>query len=174
MDESKQIEMEIERLQRGELNLEGTRSLAAKIGKAGFLRGVPTLLALIKHDDEIVRYNAIVSLSFDLRCDSAASELMRLLRRDSDPDCRDAAADGLGSLFRNSHNQIILRTLGEAALKDPDEDIRSAAYMAILNVRGLSDHDRLDLLRGPRLPVDEEFVHTMLRDANEANPETQG
>lgn len=120
------------------------------------------MLDLLRHEDPIVRYNAVVSLSFDFRYLQASEPILEILAKDTDIDCRDAAADGLKTLFRNTKDGRVLKALGDAALNDPDEDVRSAAYMAFLEVNGVSDEEHVEMLRGPRLPVDSARISKML------------
>ena len=160
----KDLEKELEKWRRGRATLEEIRSLPPRLGKSDFAPGIPVVLKLLDHEDEIVRYNAVVSLSFDFQYKPALQGLVKVLAEDPDGDCRDAAADGLAFLFRNSKNCVVLEALGNAALSDSDKDVRSAAYMALLNVNGVSDEEHSRMLRGPRRLVDPAQVNAILKE----------
>jgi HEAT repeat protein len=163
MDESKNdLDVILEDLRLGQASLDQIISLSRDIGKQRLERGIPALLQLIDHDDEIVRYNAAMSLGFDLHYKPATSKLLAMLSADLDEDVRDVAAGALRCLWQNTKNPQILAALANASLNDPDEDVRKAAYLALLIVNGVSSEEHLRLLRAGRLPVDLKRVKSIV------------
>ena len=146
----------------GEMSPEETGDIAREVGQRNLLSGVPLLLKLLDHPDDIVRYNAILSLTFDLHQRSATEKLLSIATNDEDEDCRGAAAAGLGHLFQNSRDPRILAALGKLALNDPDEDVRRAAYKYLLIVNGVSREEHLTLLRDTSIETDPQVVEQIL------------
>ncbi|HKM48805.1 MAG TPA: HEAT repeat domain-containing protein [Terriglobales bacterium] len=146
----------------GKMSLEETADIAREIGKRGLLSGVPLLLKLLQHTDCIVRYNAILSLAFELHQKSATEKLLSIAANDEDDDCRRGAAAGLGHLFQNSRDRRIIAALGNLALNDPDEYVRRSSYKYLLIVNGVSNDEHLSLLRDTSIEVDPEVVEQIL------------
>ena len=144
------------------MSLEETSDIAREIGHRRLLSGVPLLLRLLEYSDCIVRYNAILSLTFNLHQTSATEKLLSIAVDDEDEDCRRAAGAGLGSLFQNSRDPRILAALGNLALNDLDESVRRSAYINLLRVNGVSREEELSLLRGTSLEVEREVVEQIL------------
>jgi HEAT repeat protein len=144
-----------------QLSLEDTRDLARELGQRKFERGVPILLKLLDDSDYIVRYNAVVSIGFDLHQESAAKRLLVLAENDEDDDCRRAAA-AVGNLLQNSRDPRALSALGKLARSDPDEDVRRAAYKSLLIVNGVTQEEHLNLIRDNSIEVDAEIVEQIL------------
>ena len=122
-------------------------------------------MQLLGHEDEIVRYNAANSLAFEFHYVPASQELLTMLARDGDADCRRVAAAALGNLLQNKNEPRILAALAESALTDPDEYVRSSAYKALQIVHGVSRDEHLRLLRQERLAVDSSRVFAILGQA---------
>lgn len=156
------IENLIVRWRSGKMDKRELRSLPTSIGRAGYQSGIPILLELAANEDEIVRYNALMSLSFKLRYQPAKDLLCSVLQKDPDEDCRDAAAGGLGYLFDKSKECTLIRLLGTVCFSDPDEDVRRSAYAAMLRVSGLANENQLNLQTGPRPPVNESVAKEIL------------
>ena len=152
----------LESWQQGRASLEEVRALAADLGNEHYTEGIPGLMRLLDHDDEIVRYNAVNSLAFEFHHKPVAERLLAMLAGDSDDDCRRVAAGGLGALFQNSRDGRILAALGHSALNDPEEYVRSSAYKSLQIVNGVSREQHLELLRDQSLSVDPARVQTIL------------
>jgi HEAT repeats len=146
----------------GEMSFEETSDLAREIGKRKLLSGVPLLLKLLDYPDCIVRYNAILALTFRLHQKSATEKLLSMAANDEDEDCRDAAAAGVGHLFQNSRDPRILAALGKLALNDPNENVRRSAYTYLLIVNGVSNEEHLNLLRDTSIETDPQVVEQIL------------
>jgi HEAT repeat protein len=154
MEPQKNLEQALESWQHGRASLEHVRALAADLGNEHYAPGIPALIQLLDHDDEIVRYNAVMSLAFEFHHKPVANRLLAMLADDPDDDCRGIAAGALGSLFQNSRDRRILVALGRAALNDPEEYVRSSAYKSLQIVNGVSREEHLELLRSQSLSVD--------------------
>ena len=161
-NEESRIRQRLEAWSQGRSSIEEARSLAADIGNQHYSQGISALMELIDHDDEIVRYNAAMSLSFELQYSPAANKLLRMLAEDPDEDCKDMAAGALASIFRDSREPRILLALGKAALEDPDEGVRTLAYRGLLRVNGLSADEQLQLLPEQNLLIDRDRVESIL------------
>lgn len=164
MEMQKNLEQALESWQQGRASLEEVRALAADLGNEHYAEGIPGLMQLLDHDDEIVRYNAVNSLAFEFHYKPAAEKLLAMMAGDSDDDCRRVAAGGLGSLFQNSRDRRILAALGHSALNDPEEHVRSSAYKSLRIVNGVSPDQHLELLRDQSLSVDPARVESILTD----------
>jgi HEAT repeat protein len=156
------LDVALENLRLGRASLDQIIKLSRDIGKQRLERGIPVLLQLLDHDDVIVRYNAAMSLGFNLHYKPATSKLLAMLSGDLDEDVRDVAAGALRSLWPNTRSPQILVALANAALNDPDEHVREAAYLALLIVNGVSNEEHLRLLRAGPLPVDPERVKSIV------------
>ena len=156
------LEQALESWRQGRASLEQVRSLAADLGNQHFAPGIPGLIQLLEHKDEIVRYNAVNSLAFEFHHKPVADQLLAMLTRDPDDDCRRVAAAALGSLFQNSRDRRILAALGQVTLNDPEEYVRSSAYKALQIVNGVSREEHLALLRSQSLSVDPARVEGIL------------
>ena len=152
---------------KGILPLDDIRTLAAELGNHHHVRGAPVLVELLSHEDAIVRYNAAMSLGFELRHKPATSRLLEMLSKDADVDARDAAAGALANLGLNSRDPQSLRALGEAALNDQDDGVRRSAYRALIIVNGVTAEQHLKLLQSDRGPVDEARVRHILHETAE-------
>jgi HEAT repeat protein len=86
------LEQVLENWRQGRALLEEVRSLAADLGNEHYAAGVPDLIQLLEHDDEIVRYNAANSLAFEFHYEPSAGRLLAMLASDPDDDCRRVAA----------------------------------------------------------------------------------
>lgn len=161
------IERALQGWRGGRASLEEIRALSREIASAHYDPGIPALTQLLNHEDEIVRYNAVVALGFDFGYRPATERLLEMLANDNDVDCRDAAAGSLRMLWENSKNPRVLKALGHAALCDWDDDVRKAAYMALVVVNGLPREEYLQLLTHKRLPVDEREVKAILSTISE-------
>jgi hypothetical protein len=143
-------------------SLEEVRALAAEIGNQHWARATPVLIELLSHEDAIVRYNAINSLSFELNERLAEQKVLNILGSDQDEDCRRVSAGALGYLFQNTRNREVLTALANAAMSDSDDDVRGAAYKALLIVSGVSREEHLELLRKEVVNVDPERVRSIV------------
>jgi hypothetical protein len=138
------------------------RDLAARIGDQKYLAGGPCLILLLRHDDPIVRYHAVVSLGFDLRFKAATDALIDILEGDPDTECRDAAAGSLRAIWQNFRERWIMQRLSKAALDNPDENVRKSAYFALIVVNGISDEEYLELLQHDRRPVNPDHAREIV------------
>jgi len=162
MEPQNSLNQSLERWQHGQASLEQVRALAADLGNAHHSGGIPALMQLLDHDDEIVRYNAANSLAFEFHHKLAAEKLLVMLAGDPDDDCRGVAAGGLGTLFQNTKDHGVLAALGHAALSDPDAYVRSSAYKSLQIVNGVSRDQHLELLKDQSLSVDPARVKSIL------------
>jgi HEAT repeat protein len=162
MEPQKNLEQALESWQHGRASLEHVRALAADLGNEHYAPGIPALIQLLDHDDEIVRYNAVMSLAFEFHHKPVANRLLAMLADDPDDDCRGIAAGALESLFQNSRDRRILVALGRAALNDPEEYVRSSAYKSLQIVNGVSREEHLELLRSQSLSVDPARVEAIV------------
>jgi len=162
MEPQNSLEQALEGWQHGQASLQEVRALAADLGNEHYSPGVPALMQLLGYGDEIVRYNAAMSLSYEFHHKPAAEALLAMLAGDPDDDCRRVAAGGLGALFQNTRNGRILAALGHAALNDSDEYVRSAAFKSLLIVNGVSRDQHLELLRDQSQSVDPARVQSIL------------
>lgn len=112
-----------------------------------------------------MRYNAANSLAFDFHYLPASGELLTMLARDRDADCRRVAAAALGNLLQNKNDRRTLEALAEAALTDSDEDVRRSAYKSLQIVHGVGRDEQLKLLRDEHLAVDSSRVFAILEEA---------
>ena len=154
----------------GRASLAEIRSLAADIGNHRYAPGVSTLLQLLDHEDEIVRYNAAMALGFDLNHKPATNKLLAMLAEDADEDVRDVAAGALRTLWQDTKDLQVLEGLAKAALTDADEGVRRAAYKAMLVVDGIPREQHLHLLTNASLPVDTARVWAILSSIREHDP----
>jgi len=161
------LEQALEKWRQGRASLEDVRSLVVDTGNQHFLPGIPALVQLLDHEDEIVRYHAAMSLGFDLHHKPATDRLLAMLAKDSDEDCRDAAAGALKILWQNTKDPRVLNALAEAALNDSDEDVRSSAYEALIIVNGVSREEHLRLVTSPRPQVDPGRVKAILAEISQ-------
>jgi len=164
MEAENGLEQALESWRQGRASLEQVRSLAADLGNQHYAQGIPELIELLKHDDEIVRYNAVNSLAFEFHHKPVADQLLAMLTGDPDDDCRRVAAGALGSLFQSSRDHRILAALGQAALNDPERYVRSSAYKSLQIVNGVSRDEHLELLRSQNLSVDPAHVNAILAE----------
>lgn len=158
------LERALEDWRQGRASLDQTRKLASELGERRFEAGIPALVQLLDHDDEIVRYHAAMSLGFDLDYRPATNKLLTMLAEDSDEDVRDCAAGALRALWQGSKDRNVLGALAKSALNDPDEDIRKSAYNALLIVNGVPREEHLELITGGGLPVDRQRVESILTE----------
>ncbi len=159
------LEQALDNWRQGRASLDEVRSLAADLGNQHFLPGIPAALELLEHEDEIVRYNAVMSLAFEFHHTPAADKLLAMLAGDPDEDCRRVAAGALGNLCQNTKDRRVLQALAKAALNDSDEDVRSSAYEALLIVNGVPRKEHLRLLTSDKnLQVDPDRVKTILAE----------
>jgi HEAT repeat protein len=142
------------------ISVDDTRSLAADIGNKQYFEGIPALMELLDDQDEIVRYNAAMSLGFEFQYKPAAAKLRLMLEKDSDEDSREMAAGALGSIFQDSKDPRYVSALGKAALDDPDEGVRISAYRALLRVSGPQWQG--ELLKPQAILVDRALVQSIL------------
>jgi HEAT repeat protein len=156
------LDVALETLQLGRASLDQVMKLSRDIGQRHLERGIPVLLELLDYDDEIVRYNAAMSLGFKLHYKPATSKLLAMLSGDVDEDVRDVAAGALRSLWPNTRSPQILMALANAALNDPNKGVRENAYLALLIVNGVSSEEHLRLLKSSSLPVDPERVKSIV------------
>jgi len=85
-----------------------------------------------------------------------------MLTEDTDEDVRDVAAGALSTLWQGTKDPHILRALAKAALNDRDEDVRNAAYKAMIIVDGVPREQYLEILTTESLRVDPVRVRAIL------------
>jgi len=165
-----EIEKKIAQWRKGELSIEMLRKLPVTIGRVGYQQAIPVLFELTLNGDEIVRYNAVMSLSFNLRWKAAKDLLCKVLEEDTDEDCRDAAAGGLGFLFEGNKDCGLIRVLARVSSADQDEDVRRSAFAALLRVSSRFQERDFPPRTGPRPPVDESALAEVLNECREDGP----
>jgi HEAT repeat protein len=164
MELDKTLSAMLEHWQYGQAPAEEIRKLASELGNRHYEPGISVLLQLLRHEDELVRYNAITSLAFEFHYLPASDELLKMTAQDNDADCRRVAAAAIGNLQQNTNDRRVLTVLAERALTDPDEYVRSSAYKALQIVRGVTREEHLKLLRDERLEVDPARIHRILEE----------
>jgi HEAT repeat protein len=158
------LEERIKDWKRGRLSTEEVQSLAADIGNTHTSEGIPELVRMLEHTDEIVRYNAVNSLCFEFHYVPVVGKLLDMLATDSDEDCRRVAAGGLGNLCANTKNRTVMSSLAKAVLGDRDEYVRTSAYKSVLIINGVSRDEHLELLRHEKLSIDLAKMNTILEE----------
>ncbi len=156
------LEKELENWRRGTASLKDIITLSRELGEQRHIPGIPALVEFLDHEDEIVRYNAAMSLGFNFEHRPATDKLAVMLCNDPDEDVRDVAAGALRVLWADSKNADILTVLAKAALNDPDQDVRKAAYLALIIVNGVSREEHLKLIMRERSPVDAACVESIM------------
>jgi len=117
----------LQKWRKGQTSLEDVRALSHGIGKQPFEPGIPALVQLLDHEDEVVRYSAGKALGF---------------------------AGALKVICQNTKEPLILKALAKSALTDPDEDLRNHAYKTLLFVNGVPREEHLQLLTDENVQVD--------------------
>lgn len=119
------------------------------------------LTALVDHPDPDIRSEAIRAMAFhgvifDWQSEPGKTllkNLVEILRHDTEVDSRRTAAAGLGSFFKGTHDQNIMRILFDVVTDDSEEDeVRAFAYTGFLDVVGVPVQDQpsaLTLKLGP-------------------------
>jgi HEAT repeat protein len=167
MNPDKSLDEALEAWRQRRASLAEVRSLAAAIGNQHYAPGIPALVQLLNHEDEIVRYNAAVSLAFEFHHTPAGEKLLSMLEKDPDEDCRDVGAVAMGTLYESTRDRRIMAALAEAALNDSDEYVRASAYKSLQIVNGVSRDERLEMLRDQSLSVDPARVQAILQQVSE-------
>ena len=144
----------LQKWRKGQASLEDVRALSHGIGKQPFEPGIPALVQLLDHEDEVVRYSAAKALGFDLKYKPATDKLVVMLEQDADEDAKDVAAGALKVIWQNTKEPLILKALAKSALTDPDEDLRNHAYKTLLFVNGVPREEHLQLLTDENVQVD--------------------
>ncbi len=160
--DEKNLTMSLENWRKGAASIDEVRSLALDLGAYKYMPGIPALVELLDHKDEMVRYNAAGSLATDFKYTRATRRLLTMLASDPDDDCRSMAASCLGTLCHYTKDHAVLAALANASLEDSDEDVRDSAYSALLIVNGVSREQHLSFFRNPP-HVDPEHVRTILK-----------
>jgi hypothetical protein len=106
----------------------------------------------------------VSSLGYDLKYRPATDKLLVLLKADPDADVRNGAASAFNIIWQGSKNGRVLQALGDAALHDPDEDIRRSAYGYLQIVNGVSRDEHLEPLIKRSIQVDPRKVEAILND----------
>jgi len=138
----KNLEASLENVRNGAASVEDVRSVAQDLGAYRYIPGIPLLVELLDHEDEIVRYNAAGSLGSNFIYRPATGRFLTMLADDPDEDCRSVAASSLASLWHDTKNHIVLVALAKSSLDDSDEYVRDSAYHALLFVNGLPKDQR--------------------------------
>lgn len=164
MDENaRKLEASLENWRKSVASVEDVRSLAMDLGAYKYMPGIPALIELMGHKDDMVRYNAAGSLATDFHYLPVTTRLMTMLANDPDEDCRSMAASCLASLCHDTKDHAVLVALAKASLEDPDEYVQDSAYRALLIVNGVSREQRLSFFRDPP-HVDPNRVRSILAD----------
>ena len=106
MDQNERgLEAALENWRKGAASIEGVRALARNLGVYLYMPGIPALIQLLDHNDEMVRYNAVASLASNFIHIPATGRLLTMLTSDSDEDCRSMAASGLANLCHDTRER---------------------------------------------------------------------
>lgn len=143
------LEKRLEAYRRGVLKDDmAIASLVADLGSEGRIDAEWEIAKLLDHDCQIVRYNSLGALGFDLGSALRVSRMIEILRKDPDVDCRRKAAAVLGSLFEGDKELKVLRVL-ETVLCDSNEEnsVKVFAYWAILSILGIPRSERPNTYR---------------------------
>ena len=108
----------LQKWRKGQASLEDVRALSHGIGKQPFEPGIPALVQLLDHEDEVVRYSAAKALGFDLKYKPATDKLVVMLEQDADEDAKDVAAGALKVIWQNTKEPLILKALAKSALTE--------------------------------------------------------
>lgn len=162
----KNLEASLENWRKGVASIEEVRSLAQDLGAYLYMPGIPILLELLEHKDEIVRYNAAGSLGSNFIYTPATGRLLKMLANDPDEDARSMAASSLASLCHDTKDRVVLAALAKSALEDPDEYVRDSAYQSLLFVNGLPEKKRQSIFQNPP-HVDPNRVRSILAEISE-------
>src|SRR3984957_14853344 len=120
MDENaRRLEASLESWRKGVAPVEDVRSLALNLGAYKCRPGIPVLVELMDHKDDMVRYNAAGSLATDFHYVPMTGRLIKMLASDPDDDCRSMAASCLASLCHDTKDHVVLAALANASLEDP-------------------------------------------------------
>jgi HEAT repeat protein len=163
----KNLEASLENWRKGTASIDDVRSLALDLGANKYIPGIPVLVELLDHKDEMVRYNAAGSLATDFKYMPATRKLLTMLTGDPDDDCRGMAASCLATLFHDTKDRVALAALAKASLEDPDEYVRDSAYRALLIVNSVSKEQHLSFFRNPP-HVDPDHVRSILGNISDA------
>jgi HEAT repeat protein len=158
------LEKALQNWRHDKCSLDELRMLASDAGKQCFEAAIPALVQLLDHEDEIVRYHAVMSLGFNLKYKPASNKLLTMLMKDTDEDVRDAAAGSLAQLWEGTKNRHIIESLAKVALEDSDEGVRKSAYKAMLIVSGVPHQERLHLAVQENISVDPVRINTVLTE----------
>lgn len=168
MDENaRNLEASLENWRRGVASIEDVRSLAQDLGAYKYMPGIPALVELLDHKDDMVRYNAAASLAMNFNYVPATGRLLTMLAGDPDEDCRSMAASCLASLWYDTKDRAVLTALAKASLGDPDEYVRDSAYKSLLFVYGLPKEQHQNVFQNPP-HVDPDRVISILGEISEA------
>lgn len=156
------LEEVLKKCEEGRCSLDELRTLAAEAGKQRYQAAIPALLQMLDHDDEIVRYHALMSLGFNLKYQPATDKFLLMLVNDKDEDVRSAAAGALAQLWEQTKEHHLIKVLAQAALGDADEGVRKESYRAMLIINGVTNEEHLHLLVQARISVDPERINDIL------------
>jgi len=159
----KNLEASLENWRSGAASIEDVRSLAQDLGACLYEPGIPVLIELLDHQDDMVRYDAAASLAMNFVYVPATGRLLTMLASDRDEDCRSMAASCLASLRHDTKDHVVLAALAKASLEDPDEYLRDSAYHALLFVNGLPLEQRHGVFQN-RPRVDSDRVRSILAE----------
>ena len=158
------LEEALKKCKEGRCSLDELRTLVAQAGKQRYQAAIPTLLQLLDHGDEIVRYHALMSLGFNLKYQPATDKFLLMLTNDKDEDVRSAAAGALAQLWEQTKERHLIKVLAQAALGDADEGVRKSAYRAMLIINGVTNEEHLQLLVQERILVDPARINAILAE----------
>jgi HEAT repeat protein len=162
------LEASLKKLRSGGASVEDVRSIALELGGYKYTPGIPALVELLDHRDDMVRYNAAGSLATDFKYVPATGKLLTMLASDPDEDCRSIAASSLGTLYNHTRNHLVIDALGKASLEDSDVYVRDSAYRALLIVNGISKEQHLNFFRNPP-HVDPDRVRSILAEVSDGH-----
>ncbi len=116
------------------MSIERMRHAPAEQHPSGFYEKV---LGWLHDGDARVREQAVRFLARHCRQHDDAEHLIEMVAHDPDAEVRQAAADCLGGVFRQSRNREVNEVLAAVARNSDEEGpVRAAAYAAIRRVNG--------------------------------------
>lgn len=138
MKDKNKLKNLLEKLKNREIPEDRIAKTIALFGREMFKEARKEVEKYIHSKDEIIRYNALVTLILDWGLQEHYETAKKLLLNDSDEDVRGLGAACMGSLKRGANDKEALRTLLKV-FKNKKEHwlVRSSAYSAILDIIGV-------------------------------------
>lgn len=165
-EEQQELLRRLQKLRQGELSPDEAYHAVAIFGKKHFLDALPDVERLLAHEDAELRNIALVVLGFDWHKEEHWKTALDMLQHDPDDNNRLTAASVLGSLKKNTEDQLIIRVLAQV-VHNANEDlfVRKAAYYAMKAILHYDYAEQIGSMRktfDPDLDVNWELVNSYL------------